>query len=157
MCVYTLIKDRYMKVIFFFSSELELDLLDFIFDHLGGTYMTFELLSFWPAHPIQCNFTDDMSTCEKLRRIGARGWIFGHWTDENVVELERWAKINLTRQLTSHLCFLLDNSSDFRKFRNSKSACLQSLLQGRFFWDFVYPAILSGKCISKLDKMLVIK
>lgn len=86
--------------------------------------MTFEFLSLRPAHPIKCNFTDNMTTCEELGWIGACGWIFSDWADKNIVELERWAKINLTGQLTSHFCFLLDDSSDLRQFWDSKSAGL---------------------------------
>ncbi len=74
--------------------------------------MTFELLSLRPTHPIQCDFTDDMSTSEQLRRVGACGWIFGYRADENIVELVRGAEIDFTWQLMSHLCFLLDDTSD---------------------------------------------
>ena len=88
--------------------------------------MTLELLSCVTAHAIQCSFADDMATGQQLRIVLTRGRLFCYRTNEDVVELEGWAQIDLARKFTCSfgLCTLLNYAAKFREFRDGISSCL---------------------------------
>ena len=70
-----------------------------------------------------------MTTTEKLRWISSRRWLFSHGADEDVVEPEGGAQIDLTWQLSVRLGIFFDDTTHFRKFGDCISACFKHFLQ----------------------------
>ena len=66
--------------------------------------MTLELLSCVATHAIQGCFANDMATGQQLRIVLTRGRLLRHRTDEDVVELEGGAQVDLARQFTGCRC-----------------------------------------------------
>lgn len=86
--------------------------------------MALELLALGPAHTIQSELADHVTTGQKLRWVGTGCWLLGHGTDEDVVELEGGAKVHFAGQLSRSLEVLFDYTAQFGEFWDRVSARL---------------------------------
>ena len=88
--------------------------------------MTLELLSCVTAHAIQSSFANDMATGQQLGVVLTCSGLLCYRANEDVVELEGWAQIDLARQFTccSCLCTLFDYAAKLRKFGDGICSCL---------------------------------
>ena len=91
--------------------------------------MALELHPFGSAHAVECKLADYVATGQELRRVRTCSRLFCHGTNEDVMEMEGRAQIDLTWQLSCCLEVLFDDSSELGEFRNCVGACFNSLLQ----------------------------
>jgi hypothetical protein len=91
-----------------------------------------------------------MATCQQLWIVVLHAWFLHNGTNEDVMELEPWTQVYLTRQLTLSLELISDYLPQLRKFGYRIRASLNRDLQRGILTELVHSAVLSDKLFSQV-------